>query len=103
MRSALSILFAAALAASFVGASAQTESTVSPATPPAPAATAPATPEPASVTDTNDVVSCRYEQTTGSLLSKRICHTQREWKQMREDARELMDNVSSRTANPPTH
>lgn len=97
MRRVLPLVFAVSLAAAISGASAQTApvtDTTAPAaaTTPAPAAT-PATP--AADANSDDVVSCRYEKMTGSLFSKRICHTQREWRQMTADSRALMDNVDS--------
>ena len=95
-----SILFAAGLAASVVCSSAQAQTTLSPASPAvAPAGTS-TSPTPAA-TDNDDVVSCRYEKTTGSLFSKRICHTQREWKQMSTDAKDMLNGLDSgRQVNP---
>ncbi|HXC57493.1 MAG TPA: hypothetical protein VNU97_19495 [Rhizomicrobium sp.] len=83
-----SVAFAASFAAFVAAASAQT----APATPPAPVAPAPVAAAP---TDNDDVVSCRYEKTIGSLFAKRVCHTQREWHQMTTDSRNLMDNLDA--------
>jgi len=95
-----SILFAAGLAASIVSASAQSQPTVSPASPAVNPAGASSTPAPAN-TDNDDVVSCRYEKSTGSLFAKRICHTQREWKQMSTDAKDMLNNLDNgRQVNP---
>jgi hypothetical protein len=93
----LSFVFAVSLAAVITGASAQTAPVTDAAAPTATTAPAPAaTPAPAAepTASDDDVVSCRYEKTTGSLFSKRICHTQREWRQMTADSRALMDNVN---------
>jgi hypothetical protein len=64
---------------------------------PAPAPTATPTtqaaPAAAPTTNEDDAVTCRYEATTGSNFKKRVCHTQREWKQMTTDSRDLMDRL----------
>ena len=100
MRRVLPFILVAGLAAAFTGASAQTTpaaGTTSPA--------ATATPAPADATGTpavqnnEDIVSCRYEKTTGSLFSKRVCHTQREWHQMSVDSKALMDNIDDHNRN----
>jgi hypothetical protein len=70
------------------------------ATPAAPAATTPtaapttgaATPAPAA-TDVGDTVTCRYEARIGSNFKTRVCHTQREWKQMTTDSHDLMNRL----------
>lgn len=101
MRFALpTILLAAGLAVSVTGALAQSEPTVSPASPAVAPAGAATTPAPAA-TDNDDVVSCRYEKTTGSLFARRVCHTQREWRQMNTDAKDMMDRLDGgRQVNP---
>ena len=90
--SAVAFAFASSLLLSTAGAFA--DGTTAPTTA-APAATA--TPAPAATaaapTGDEDAVTCRYEKSTGSLFSKRICHTQREWKQMSTDSHELMDRL----------
>ena len=97
MRRVLPFILAASLAAAFAGASAQT----APATATTPAAPT-AAPAPADATppaqDNGDIVSCRYEKTTGSLFSKRICHTQREWHQMSQDARDTLDRIDAHSS-----
>ncbi len=93
MRSVLPAILVLGLAAAFSTASAQTAPATAPTAPAATTTPAPvATPAP--TTDEGDVVSCRYEKSTGSLFSKRICHTQREWHQMTVDSRALMDNIN---------
>jgi len=70
------------------------------ATPAAPATTAPTaapttdavTPAPAT-TNVDDTVTCRYEARIGSNFKTRVCHTQREWKQMTTDSRDLMNRL----------
>jgi hypothetical protein len=90
--SAVTLAFASSLLLSSVAFADETPAATGTAAPaatatPAPAATA-ATP-----TDDGDAVTCRYEKSTGSLFSKRICHTQREWKQMSTDSHDLMDRL----------
>jgi hypothetical protein len=55
----------------------------------APTATAPApdAAAPAAKPDPLDHVSCRQDQTTGSIMIHKTCHTKREWLQMEEDRR----------------
>ena len=93
MRRVLPFILVAGLAAAFAGASAQTAPAAGVPTPPSPT-----TPNPVSTTpppeNNGDIISCRYEKTTGSLFSKRVCHTQREWHQMSDDARDTMDRLS---------
>lgn len=86
--SAVATAFASSLLLS-AGAFAQT----APTTDPAPAAAPVAAPAAAPATNEDDAVTCRYEKSTGSLFAKRICHTQREWKQMTTDSRDLMDRL----------
>ena len=97
MRRVLPLILVAGLAAAFTGASAQTTpaaGTTSPA-----ATTTPAPADAATPTQNNeDIVSCRYEKTTGSLFSKRVCHTQREWHQMSNDARDTMDRIDAHSS-----
>jgi hypothetical protein len=59
-------------------------------------ATTAATAAPADVTtaatpDSSKVVTCKTEQTTGSFITKRICHTASEWKQLEQNARDLLE------------
>lgn len=86
-------VFAATLAAALTGASAQSQPvTTNPGaqgSSPAPS-TGDAAP---AASENDDVVSCRYEKTTGSNFSHRICHTQREWHQMNRNAKDFMDNL----------
>jgi invasion protein IalB len=94
MRRVLPFILVAGLAAAFAGAAAQTTPAAG-TTPPAAATTpAPATTTPPAQ-NSDDVVNCRYEKTTGSLFSKRVCHTQREWHQMSNDARDTMDRLNN--------
>jgi len=87
------LVLASGFAAAMTAASANTA--VNPradATPsPAPAGTQSAASDP-------DHVICRAgEKTTGSLLStQRVCHTQREWDQMREQARHNLEMQQNR-------
>jgi hypothetical protein len=73
-----------------------------PTAPPA-ATTAPtdttsaAAPDAKPAQDNEDVVSCRYEKTTGSLFARRVCHTQREWHQMNVNAQDFMNNLDRGT------
>ena len=94
MRRVLPFILVAGLAAAFAGASAQTTPATgtAPTAPAAAPATTDATP-PAQNSD--DIVSCRYEKITGSLFSRRICHTQREWHQMAQDARDTIERLDS--------
>jgi len=89
-------LFGLVLASGFAAMTAASANTaVNPradATPsPAPAGTQSAASDP-------DHVICRAgEKTTGSLLStQRVCHTQREWDQMREQARHNLEMQQNR-------
>ena len=91
MRRVLPFILVAGLAAAFAGASAQTAPAATTTPAPADAATPPAQ-------NNDDIVSCRYEKTTGSLFSKRVCHTQREWHQMSEDARDTMDRIDAHSS-----
>lgn len=96
MRRVLPFILVAGLAAAFAGASAQTTPAAGTTTPAATTAPADATTPPAQ--NNEDIVSCRYEKTTGSLFSKRVCHTQREWHQMSEDARDTMDRIDAHSS-----
>ena len=87
--SAIAIAFASSLLLS-TGAFADDAAT--PAAPASPTAT-PATNAASLATNEDDTVTCRYEATTGSNFKKRVCHTQREWKQMTSDSRDLMDRI----------
>ena len=95
MRRVLPFILIAGLAAAFTGASAQTTPAAGTTTPAATTTPAPADATTPPAQNNEDVVSCRYEKTTGSLFSKRICHTQREWHQMSQDARDTMDRIDS--------
>jgi hypothetical protein len=46
-------------------------------------------------TDPDDVVTCRYEKMTGSNFTRRVCHTQREWRQMNVDAKDMLDRLDN--------
>jgi hypothetical protein len=93
-----SVVLAVGLLMSAAGASAQSQPTVSPASP-AVASAGTATASPPADIDNGDVVTCRYEKTTGSLFSHRVCHTQREWKQMQTDAQDMMNRLDSGRAS----
>ncbi|MEJ1969818.1 MAG: hypothetical protein WDN03_14455 [Rhizomicrobium sp.] len=87
--SAVTIAFLSGMFLSATGAAAQT----APVTP-APAATpAPATPAAAGPGD--DDVLCHEDRVTGSLFSKRVCHTRREWDQLSLQAKEVMDRANT--------
>jgi hypothetical protein len=91
--SAATIVFASSLLLS-TGAFADDATT--PATTPAPTAAPTTDAAPAATpatTNDDDTVTCRYESTTGSNFKKRICHTQRQWKQMTSDSHDLMDRL----------
>lgn len=90
--SAITTAFAASL---FISTAAFADDASAPASAPAPTATptTQAAPAAAPTTNEDDTVTCRYEATTGSNFKKRICHTQREWKQMTSDSRDLMDRI----------
>ena len=50
--------------------------------------------------DPNEMV-CRYERVTGSHMRQRICHTRREWDQLREASqRALRDRPHHNTDRP---
>ncbi|HUO89609.1 MAG TPA: hypothetical protein VMU08_10575 [Rhizomicrobium sp.] len=49
----------------------------------------------------DDLVTCRYEKTTGSNFARRVCHTQREWHQMTLDARDTMERLDNGTHGGP--
>jgi hypothetical protein len=54
----------------------------------APSADQPKKPDPL------DRVVCRTEEETGSLISRhRVCHTQREWNQLADDAKRSVDDT----------
>lgn len=55
----------------------------------------PASNAPASQDDADRVI-CKKEPITGTRLSKRVCHTAREWEQMRQDARATVQGAQSR-------
>jgi hypothetical protein len=88
----LSAIFAIGLAGS---ASAQS----TPAGAPAAAVATPdtgASPAPAAdPTDSDDLVTCRYEKTTGSNFTKRICHTRRDWARQSQDAHDTLERLDS--------
>lgn len=92
-RTVFSVAFAAGIFAAVAAASAQT----TPATGGTPAVAAPVVAPAAAPVNDEDVVSCRFEKTTGSLFSKRICHTQREWHQMSVDSKNLMNDLDAHT------
>jgi hypothetical protein len=48
-------------------------------------------------TNKDDLVTCRYEKTTGSNFTHRVCHTQREWRQMNVDAKDMLERMDSGT------
>lgn len=50
--------------------------------------------------DNPDRVICKREAITGTRLTKRVCHTAREWEQMRQDAREVMQQGQTHQSNP---
>jgi hypothetical protein len=87
----LTLAFGAGLLLAANSAAAQTATPADPATPAATTTPAPA----ATPANNDDTVTCRYEKTTGSLFSRRICHTVREWRQMSTDAHDLMNNLDS--------
>lgn len=50
--------------------------------------------------DNPDRVICKREAATGTRFTKRVCHTAREWEQMRQDARDVMQQGQSHQSNP---
>jgi len=43
-----------------------------------------------------DRIVCRSEEATGSRIPSKVCHTAREWDQMREDARKNTQDFQDR-------
>jgi hypothetical protein len=72
----ISLLFAVALAAD------------SPATIPV------ATNQP-KTTEASEKKICRSDHSTGSIIPKRVCHTQAEWDQMEAEGHQMLDMVQS--------
>ncbi|HWD25991.1 MAG TPA: hypothetical protein VG387_02405 [Rhizomicrobium sp.] len=97
MRVLHTALLAAGFAAFVTAASAQSQPvTTNPGVigTPAPAGETGSTAPAAANSDPNDdTVSCRYEKITGSNFTHRICHTQREWKQINDKAKDFMNNL----------
>jgi len=87
--SAIAIAFASSL---LLSTGAFADDAAAPAAPASPTAT-PATDAAPPATNDDDTVTCRYEATTGSNFKKRVCHTQRQWKQMTTDSRDLIDRL----------
>lgn len=51
--------------------------------------------------DPEDRVTCRQEEEIGTRLGgKRVCHTQREWKQIARDGQDML-NSNGHQASPP--
>jgi hypothetical protein len=92
---ALGLSATAALADSIPGSTPAAPPTATTAPADTKPATAPTDAKPAQ--DNDDVVSCRYEKTTGSLFARRVCHTQREWHQMNVNATDFMNNLDRGT------
>jgi hypothetical protein len=67
------------------------------ATNPGAPAAAPATaaPDDKVASNTDNALICRYENVAGTRFTKRICHTQRQWKQKERDAYDLLDRLDS--------
>lgn len=80
------------------------DETAAPAAPAQTPTAAPTTEVAPPATNADDTVTCRYEAMTGSNFKKRVCHTQREWKQMTTDSRDLLDRIDdhSRLGNGVT-
>ncbi|MBL6936442.1 MAG: hypothetical protein ISR49_01300 [Alphaproteobacteria bacterium] len=89
---ALTAIFASVL---LLSGAALADETAAPAPAPTAAPTTAAAPATTPATNVDDTVTCRYEAETGSNFKKRICHTQREWKQMTTDAHDLMDRLDT--------
>jgi hypothetical protein len=87
----ISVIVATALVLVASAAAAQTSiPPVLPANPtPEAASAATEATQPAQVTD--DTTVCIYEKFTGTLLTQRVCRTQRAWKLMRSSAQEFME------------
>lgn len=47
-----------------------------------------------------DRVICKSEPITGTRITKRVCHTAREWEQMRQDAQDIMQQGQTHQNNP---
>jgi hypothetical protein len=65
------------------------------------APTATSTPPATTPPNSDDVVTCHYEKTTGSNFSTKVCHTQREWQQMGTGARDFMNRHDRGTQGTP--
>lgn len=51
--------------------------------------------------DPEDRVTCREEETIGTRLGgHRICHTQREWKQIAQDSQDYLNSNTAHQAGP---
>ncbi len=92
MRLISNVLFLGVGVAACAGvALAQVNGTPTPAGPPSTTAVAADASTPPA--DPDSLVTCKYEKETGSLFTRRICHSQREWKQRTQDARDTMERA----------
>ena len=89
----ITIAFASGLLLSTASFADETTATA-PAAAPTADATPAATPAPA-VHTADDDVYCRTMTSTGSYISTRVCHTQREWKQIRANSQDAVDRMHS--------
>lgn len=70
--------------------------------PPAVAASAaaplssPVSVKPVSVTALDDRMICKTEESTGSNIPTRICHTSRQWKQIQETGQDMLHDTIER-------
>jgi hypothetical protein len=62
-----------------------------------------ATPPPAPVHNKDDDVYCRSTAKLGSFIETRVCHTQREWKQISEQSRATLNNMTDQRSLSGLH
>jgi hypothetical protein len=89
--SAIAIAFASSL---LLTTGAFADGTAAPAAPATTPTAAPTTGTATPAPDVDDTVTCRYEAAIGTNFKKRVCHTQREWKQMTTDSHDMMDRLN---------
>ncbi|WP_174301579.1 hypothetical protein [Caulobacter sp. S45] len=68
-----------------------------------PAGSSTPTPAPAAATKSaskDDAVVCKSEVVTGSSFAKHVCHTQAEWREIADDAKEQMGGMQRSSGGP---
>jgi hypothetical protein len=101
MRHAISSVVVMAGFLMLAGGAAAQNAAIPPALPanPTPGVAAPdASPTAPASTAGDDAIVCKYEKMTGSLMTSRVCRTQRAWKLMQTESQELLrfDNLGSK-------